>query len=70
MSWKLYYDEKVQFYEVEVDILRNLSQTNLGVLRGGVSGLRCPKDAQTMSSDMNCRYGTVLYWKDFHFLWL
>ena len=32
---------------LEIDILRNLFQIYLGVLRSDFGGFRCPKDAQT-----------------------
>ena len=35
---------------LEIDILRNYCQKNLGVLRGDFRGTGCPKDAQTMIS--------------------
>ena len=43
---ELYGDEKIKFnYLLEIDILRNSSQNNLGVLRGAFYGFGSPKDA-------------------------
>ena len=34
-------------YMLEIDIFRNSSQKNLGVLRGAYKGFGCPKSHQT-----------------------
>ena len=41
MSWELHGGEKKSNYMLEIDILRNSSQKNLGVLRGAFKGLGC-----------------------------
>ena len=42
MSQELYEDEKKFNYMLEIDIIQNSSQNNLGVLRGAFSGFECP----------------------------
>ena len=48
MSWELYTMMKKFNYMLEIGILRNSSQNNLGVLRGDLLRFGYSKDVQTI----------------------